>query len=203
MIIFGTRGLTSTVSSGVFHCPRCGPQRPYSHQRVKRWFTLYFIPCIPMGVAGEYLECNQCAGTFGVDALHYDPSVDRQKTMDEIKRILVLTAMHAGPMTDTRYVALQSAIAGISDQNCSLQELQIEVNMAQQAQAQMIPYVRHVAGGFSDEGKNAVLTTAYFALADHGQLGAQEEKSLVDLGVALGLAPNIVAGLLERMKQVR
>lgn len=203
MIIFGTRGLTSTVNTGIFHCPRCGPQKNYAHRQVKRWFTLYFIPCIPMGVAGEYIECNHCAGTFGVEALHYDPGAERQKTMDEIKRILVLTALHAGPITDARFAGLRSAIGGISDQDCSLQELQFEVSMAQQAQAQMIPYVRHMAGGFTDEGKNAILSTAFFALNDQGQLGPREEQALIDLGTALGMSPSLVQTSVQRMKQVR
>lgn len=156
-----------------------------------------------MGVAGEYVECNQCAGTFGVEALQYDPAAERQRTMDEIKRILVLAAMDAGPMTDARYTALRSAIAGISDQDCSLQSLQYEVSMAQQAQAQMVPYVQHVAGGFTDEGKNAILSTAFFALSEGGQLGPREEQSLLNLGVALGMAQPLVSGSINRMKQIR
>lgn len=203
MIIFGTRGLTSTVATGAFHCPRCGPQRSYSHKQVKTWFTLYFIPCIPLGAAGEYIECNHCAGAFGVEAMHYNPAAERQKTVDEIKRILVLAAMHAGPMTDDRYFSLRSAIAGFSAEDCSLQSLQHEVAMATHAQAQMVPYVRYVAEGITDEGKNAILSMAFFSLNSAGGLGPREEQTLNDLGVALGMAPPLIQGSIARMKQVR
>jgi hypothetical protein len=69
LIIFGRRTMTRTASEGLFHCPRCGPERTYRHKQVKRWFTLYFIPVIPLGLAGEYVECGSCAATFGVELL--------------------------------------------------------------------------------------------------------------------------------------
>ncbi|WP_407933304.1 zinc-ribbon domain-containing protein [Galbibacter pacificus] len=64
MIIFGTRGIKSTIKSGDFNCPRCDTSKPYRHRKVTKFFTLYFIPIIPLGSAGEYVECNHCKGTF-------------------------------------------------------------------------------------------------------------------------------------------
>ena len=43
MIIFGTRGVSSTTGSGRFYCPRCEQERPYHSKRMRRFFTLYFI----------------------------------------------------------------------------------------------------------------------------------------------------------------
>ena len=36
----------------------------YKHIKVTKFFTLYFIPLIPLGSAGEYVECQTCKGTF-------------------------------------------------------------------------------------------------------------------------------------------
>lgn len=69
LIIFGRRSTTKTVQSGSFTCPRCGPGSTYQHKEVKRWFTLYFIPVLPLGKIGEYVECGACAGTFKTDVL--------------------------------------------------------------------------------------------------------------------------------------
>jgi hypothetical protein len=44
-------------------------QRPYTHKAVRNWFTLYFVPVIPMGRRGEYVECSSCGGTYGVEVL--------------------------------------------------------------------------------------------------------------------------------------
>jgi len=64
LIIFGRRSTTRVRNRGTFACPRCGTDRTYAHKQVRRWFTLYFIPVIPLGTIGEYLQCESCAGTF-------------------------------------------------------------------------------------------------------------------------------------------
>ncbi|HRX80347.1 MAG TPA: hypothetical protein P5307_14850 [Pirellulaceae bacterium] len=52
MIIWGSRGLTSVVENGQFHCPQCGTDRMFNLKQVRNFFTLYFIPLIPLNVAG-------------------------------------------------------------------------------------------------------------------------------------------------------
>ena len=77
MIIFGTRGVSSTTGSGRFYCPRCEQERPYHSKRMRRFFTLYFIPLIPMDVLDEWVECGQCGQAFKPEVLRYDPEDGR------------------------------------------------------------------------------------------------------------------------------
>jgi hypothetical protein len=65
MLIFGWTVLFKTLDTGVFHCPCCGGDRQYRIQQARRWFTLFFIPLIPLGVVGEHVECTSCRTTFG------------------------------------------------------------------------------------------------------------------------------------------
>ena len=64
LIIFGTKGVTSCVTTGSFGCPTCAQERPFQHMRVRRFFTLYWIPLIPLDVVGEYIECLFCHMKF-------------------------------------------------------------------------------------------------------------------------------------------
>lgn len=64
MIIFGTRGITTTPEKGDFHCPSCDATQKYGLKRVRRFFTLYFIPLIPLNKLGEYVECVTCKDTY-------------------------------------------------------------------------------------------------------------------------------------------
>ncbi len=73
MIIFGTKGRAKSVDSGEFFCPNCQQRRPYDYKEVKRYFTLYFIPLIPMGHLGEYVECGWCNMQFKSEVLQYKP----------------------------------------------------------------------------------------------------------------------------------
>ncbi len=63
-IIWGTRGVTTRKGFGRFVCPTCACNREYTHKQVRRFFTLYFIPIIPLNIVGTYVECNTCGGTF-------------------------------------------------------------------------------------------------------------------------------------------
>ena len=47
LIIFGTKGVTSTLSTGSFNCPGCSSQTHYDHKRVRKYFTLYWLPIFP------------------------------------------------------------------------------------------------------------------------------------------------------------
>lgn len=73
MIIYGWTTLQKTLSSHEFHCPQCGSVEYGDLKSANRWFTLYFIPVIPLGSQGQYVECVSCAGTFHSEVLDYDP----------------------------------------------------------------------------------------------------------------------------------
>lgn len=72
--MFFIAGLTSrvkTVDAGEFFCPNEQGNRHYQHLEQRRWFTLFFIPLIPLGGRGAWVRCDGCGAT-------YDPSVLQQ-----------------------------------------------------------------------------------------------------------------------------
>lgn len=73
MIIFGTSNKSKTTGSGQFFCPNCKTTRAYERKQSKRYFSLYFIPLIPMGDSGEFVECQTCHLTFRPEILDVKP----------------------------------------------------------------------------------------------------------------------------------
>jgi transposase-like protein len=70
IFIFGTRGRLSTMDGGQFYCPRCGGDRDYTRKGVRRWFTLFFIPIVPMGATRNVrIVCSTCDGAFNEQVL--------------------------------------------------------------------------------------------------------------------------------------
>ncbi len=63
-IIFGTKVRQQIIGEGQFYCPKCQSQRAYIHKKASRYLSLYFIPIIPMGKLGEFVECQTCGTTF-------------------------------------------------------------------------------------------------------------------------------------------
>ena len=87
MIIYGTRGKEVNIGSGQFDCPRCQSSQSYNHKQIKRYFTLYFIPLIPMGTAGAHIECQGCGGTYAPEILTYDPEAEREQNAATMRRL--------------------------------------------------------------------------------------------------------------------
>jgi len=69
MIIWGSRGRETTSGGGRFFCPSCRDDSAYQHQKVKNYFTLYFIPLFPMQTLGEFVRCQSCDGEYDVKVL--------------------------------------------------------------------------------------------------------------------------------------
>ncbi len=61
MIIFGWSTRQRVLETGLFHCPVCKSQAAYSRVGQRRWFTLFFIPVIPLSDTEEIACCNSCA----------------------------------------------------------------------------------------------------------------------------------------------
>jgi hypothetical protein len=71
IIIFGVRGVKRKLDQGRFYCPSCQRSAPYTRYKVTRFFTLYFIPVIPLGSLGELVRCDQCDVELATEVLGY------------------------------------------------------------------------------------------------------------------------------------
>jgi zinc-ribbon family len=73
LIIWGSRGVVKNLGQGQFNCPRCQQMTPFQHQKVGRYFTLYFIALFPIGAHTEFIECQYCRGKFQPSMLQLAP----------------------------------------------------------------------------------------------------------------------------------
>jgi hypothetical protein len=69
LIIWGIRVFFKTTGQGVFHCQRCGGDREYRRRSGRRFFTLFYIPVIPLNKVGEHVQCRTCRTRYHVDVL--------------------------------------------------------------------------------------------------------------------------------------
>lgn len=191
MIIFGTRTTNPTAGQGMFNCPRCGPQKPYIHKKAKRWFTLYFIPVIPLGTAGEYVECGACAGTFDMDALHYDPAAEQAEMFDRLRRLSVLAMLHAQRYQPENVAALQTALQGVTQDFVQEDVIHQDVQFAQQAQAQLEPVFGQQTQDLSADGKTLLLRIVLSTLAPSRQVEPQDHQVVHRAAAAMGMPPNV------------
>ncbi|MFO0958463.1 MAG: TerB family tellurite resistance protein [Isosphaeraceae bacterium] len=204
MIIFGTRGVTLKTGSGEFHCPQCQATRPYTYRTMRRFFTLYFIPLIPLDKLGEYVECGQCKGTFRPEILHHDPEAERNQAREEfadhIKRVGILTAIVDGDIEDEEAEAILDIYDKLGGRPLTPPDLRTEMNQARAAQASASGYVQRFSGMLNEHGKELVIKAALrVALAD-GPLNVQEEQLMDDLAASLNMTQAHFRGIMAEME---
>jgi len=96
LIIFGLRVFYRTVGQGTFHCQRCGGDREYRHRAGRRWFTLFFIPVIPLSKAGEHVRCAVCGTRYRMEVLSLPTVAQMQAALPAGMRAAAVTMLRAG-----------------------------------------------------------------------------------------------------------
>ena len=64
MIIFGVQVKEGQAATETFLWPKCRMPKHYRRRSLHRWFSLYFIPIIPLGQIGEQAECQGCFSRY-------------------------------------------------------------------------------------------------------------------------------------------
>ena len=102
MIIFGVRGRLATLGSGTFFCPRCGTDRAYTKKGVRRWFTLFFLPILPLGATGSiHVRCETCGGAFAEDVLTLPTTDERRRRYERALRQCAVAVLKSGDASST------------------------------------------------------------------------------------------------------
>jgi len=95
-LIFGLRVYYRVIGQGVFHCQRCGGDRPYRLRSGRRWFHLFFIPLIPLARLGEHVQCQNCRTAYRPEVLRLPTSEQMQAALPAGARAAAVTMLAAG-----------------------------------------------------------------------------------------------------------
>ena len=200
MIIFGTRGVTYTKQAAQFNCPSCSGSSSYKHKRVRRFFTLYFIPVIPLDLLGEYVECQSCRGTFKLDVLTYDPSrMDRQFEAEfhrAVKRAMVMVMMADGQVEADEIETIRGIYQKVTQRTLAEEAVRAEIAAAEADPAGIADQLARLAPALNDDGKELVLKAAFFVAAADGEFQEEEKELIGIIGQSLGLTPAHMRGVI-------
>jgi uncharacterized tellurite resistance protein B-like protein len=193
LIIYGTRGVESTQKSGQFHCPSCGPGKRYDHKQVRRFFTLYFIPLIPLDLLGEFVECRTCTGTYKKEVLDFDPRADQEAAEAEfrtaMRRVMVDLMMADGVMEEEELKTVAAIYEKIAGKPLSKRRLQEELDRLEKEGAQgTVTFLERMQGTLNQQGKELVLKGALAVASADGMIQDEEQALLVKYARALGVS---------------
>ena len=187
MIIWGSRGITSTLEQAQFHCPQCSAMRTGNLKQVRSFFTLYFIPLVPLNVLGRYVECTSCAGSFAEEILSYDPEQEREELNSQLLRVMVLAGLADGQLDDLEIKEIKKQYLEIAGLPVTDDRLQSESQMAMSSGINLNQYVTSVVGELSPHGKALVVKLAFQTMSASGELQEGHQQQLLQLQQTLGI----------------
>ena len=201
MIIFGTRGIRMKGGSGTFHCPQCAGARQYTQRKMRRFFTLYFIPIIPLDLIGEYIECNYCLGTFKPEVLQYSPRDDEPRVNRQLpvflKRALMSVLVADGnPSPAARAAALDAMKSVAGDTNLMLADLDAMADAAVKRTINAVGDVESIADSLDYAAREALIRACVTIAQADGTMSAAEEKQIRALAKAAQITEAHLAGII-------
>jgi tellurite resistance protein len=195
LLIWGFRALNKTLAEGEFFCPQCGGDRPYRHRRARRWFTLFFIPVIPLRELGEYVECRTCGAGYDPGILAMPTTATVGDQLSGAMRHLVVAVLRRG--TPASAAERQAALTVLADfLNVPYGDADLEADLAGLELTDLLERLAHAGSVLSEHGREAVLAAVVWLAGVDGPLDGHERPLLEHAGAALGMSPAHVAGVM-------
>jgi Tellurite resistance protein TerB len=195
LIIFGTRARAKAVATGRFFCSRCGADRNYVLQQIRRWFTLFFVPVLPMGkVLGEQVKCSTCGTCFRPEVLNTPTSASFSETLRGAMRVAAIAMLTAGDRSNAaaRLAAIDASRKSGAEH---YDDMWLEHDLAAVDTSTLGQYLGSLAQGLSAQGKEGFIEqVARIGLAD-GPLTPEETQVLQSLSVALDISAAHLRGI--------
>jgi tellurite resistance protein len=193
MIVWGWRTVFRVVGSGVFSCPSCGADRNYQRRKAQRFFTLFFIPLIPLKTLGEFIRCTYCKNDFRESVLARPTAAQFTDLLQNTVRGVMVHMLraggwdHPGVRAAAVHEIASAGAAGYGEPNLA-QDMQV----VPQDLSQMLA---SLAGQLPEAGREALLTGAVRVAALDGPVQPAERAVIDSVGSALGMSQAYVAGI--------
>ena len=206
LLIFGVKIRYTTVASLMFFCPACGGDRSGAKREARRWFTLFWIPIVPLRKVGKVVECETCKH-------HFDPVVARRPTTSDLASILAnaaraLTAMvvrtaeadgdptAATPMRTTAVEHVRWSVPTYDLATLESDVASLDPSLAEQ-------YVGPLAEGLEITGKELLLSDLVRVCLAGGTITARQRDVIDQAGRGLGLTPAHITGIVTSVVAAR
>ncbi len=209
LLIFGFKIRYATVASLVFFCPACGGDRAGARRNARRWFTLFWIPVVPLNQVGVVVECESCHH-------HFDPVVARRPTTRDLASILAnaaraLTAMvvrtgePSGDPTATTamHTMHTAAVEHVRWSVPSYDPATLASDVASIDPALAEQYVGPLADALEVSGKELLLADLVRVALAAGTVTPDQREVIDRAGRGLGLTPAHITGIVSSVVAAR
>ncbi|WP_147918823.1 zinc-ribbon domain-containing protein [Ruania zhangjianzhongii] len=197
MIIFGLVVLTfGQIGTGVFYCPQCADDREYVHSHRRRFFSLFFIPIIPLNRVGEVVKCQTCKTKFVPDVLSAPTQGASKQALISGMRAAMAVILAASRTPEPGIPAALRALDWIGAGDVGADGLRSDMRVPQGQAGVPLQQAGAVLG---TEGAEAYLTAAVKVGMHTGEFAQQQAEAAAFIGTNLGLSEAHTRGVIGQV----
>lgn len=193
LIVFGFTVRFSTTASVVFFCPTCGGDRAGLRRSARRWFTVFWIPVVPLRRMGEVVECHACHTRHHPDVADQPTTAELAEHLTTAVRVLTAMIVRTGPaphpaLRDAAVTHVARSVPGYSPATLDSDAAGIDPALAEQ-------YTVPLAHGLEVGGKERLLADLVQICLAADTITADQRRVIDRAGRGLGLTPVHVTGV--------
>jgi hypothetical protein len=194
-IVWGFRARFKRGEPVVFFCPKEGGDRQGHHGVARRWFTLFWIPLIPLKVLNEYVECETCHTRYDESVLQRPTTANLSEVLSNAVRVLTAMIVRVGDQSsDAMRAAAVTDIAvvtpGYTDDTLASDVAVVDPSRAEE-------YVHPLADGLETAGKERFLADLCRVALAADTITDDQRRLIESTGRAIGLTPAHVSGIVS------
>ncbi|HRW37723.1 MAG: hypothetical protein KDB04_01930 [Acidimicrobiales bacterium] len=190
----GTKVRAKVLQALLFACPHCRADRQGALVSLRRWFTLFFLPVIPLGELGRAVRCDTCRNSFDPAVLELPTGAGVAQVRSDAVRVLAALLVGAGDRTALALRA--SAVRTIGSLVAGYDDATLTTDLEVLDPAQAPQYVAPLADGLDLGSKERFLAELTTVAGAAGPPTPAQRQLLEQIGAALGLTPAHVAGVI-------
>jgi len=210
-LIFGVKGrITRSNADDIIEkgCPGCGNDLELSD--LKRWFTLFFIPILPMQKIDTFYHCKNCDSSYkqNIKSTIIASKKDKEKVQKEAMKMFSITLVACM----THMAKIDGKISKEEEQELKRLskdfpefEREIESSIKKVKESDDNEYVfqmlKNATNILTAQGVMSIIgKTAQMLLAD-GKIDKKEEKLLQDYLLVCGIPRDLYKTIIDKIKK--
>jgi hypothetical protein len=199
LLIWGFRTFYRTIGQGVFHCRRCGGDREYRHRSGRRFFTLFFIPVIPLTKSSEHVQCTACRTRYHLDVLGLPTAAQMQAALPTGMRAAAAVMLRSGdPGSPAARQRAVEAIQGAGSQGYG--DVSLDADLAQPVEA-VTTALNQVGSQLTPDAREWFLAEVVRIGLMDGPLSDQQRQTAQAVAADLGMTQAQGYGVISMTEQ--
>lgn len=200
ILIWGWRVRFKTLLEGVFFCPNCGGDRGFARKQGRRWFTIFFLPVLPLGSVGEdFVQCHTCRGSYKLSVLDLPTSAALSENLVAATREAVAWLLRIATPGPAAVAAALDVLSRAANRPWTEPELQADV--AGLDVNHLPNRLAALATVLNEHGKETFLGGCAHVAAADGPITGQERQLLDSVAASLTMTPAHAHGVISQIAQ--